>query len=451
MITDTTRPRNFKALIDDRPNEGIFRVDRDVYLDPHLFELEMARIFEVTWVFLGLTSEVEQPDDFITRNIGRQPVLITKNREGEIGGFLNSCRHRGTLVCPKGSGNKQFHTCAYHGWTYNSSGALVDLTDQKTGQYPAEFERQNHDLVSIPRLESYRGFLFGSLSADVPTLSDHLGGAKALIDLVADQAPDGLEFLPGGSRYTFDGNWKLQFENGLDAYHFASTHASFVDIFRQRPPRQVPEHIQQFSDDNQPVVAGTVSFDRGHAMSWSKGAPGQEPAGRPLPYDQQNFNRVSESVGEDRLSWMLRQRNLTIFPNLQIIDIQSLQVRTWEPLATDKTRMVSHCLAPKGESPDARRFRIRQYEEFFNAGGLASSDDNVMYELSQAGLLATTAGTPQGFSRGMAAGPADSNAYRGLSLTAARKSADEAGLGFGDETGIHAGYREWLRLMEAGE
>lgn len=451
MTADATGPRNFKALIDDRPNEGIFRVDRDVYLDPQLFELEMARIFEATWVFLGLTSEVEQRHDFITRNIGRQPVLITKNQQGEICGFLNSCRHRGTLLCPTGSGNKQFHSCAYHGWTYNSGGALLDLTDQKTGHYPADFEQQNHDLVSIPRLESYRGFLFGSLAADVPTLSDHLGGAKALIDLVADQAPDGLEFLPGGSRYTFDGNWKLQFENGLDAYHFASTHASFVDIVRQRPPRQVPEHIERFADDNNSVVAGTVSFDRGHAMSWSKGAPGQEPAGRPLPYDQQNYDRVSETVGEDRLSWMLRQRNLTIFPNLQIIDIQSLQVRTWEPLAADKTRMVSHCLAPKGESPDARRFRIRQYEEFFNAGGLASSDDNVMYELSQAGLLATTAGTPQGFSRGMAAGPADVDSYRGLALSAARKSANEAGLGFGDETGIHAGYREWLRLMEAGE
>ncbi|MBL4621926.1 MAG: Rieske 2Fe-2S domain-containing protein [Immundisolibacteraceae bacterium] len=444
-------PRDFKALIDDRPDEGVFRVHRDVYLDQQLFELEMARVFEATWVFIGLTSEVEQPHDFITRNIGRQPVLITKDEQGEIRGFLNSCRHRGTLLCPRASGNKKFHACAYHGWTYSSSGAMVNLTDQQTGQYPEDFNQQNHDLVPIPRLESYRGFLFGSLSVQVPSLSDHLGGAKALIDLVADQAPDGLEFVSGGSRYTFDGNWKLQFENGLDAYHFASTHASFVDIVRQRPPRDVPEHIQQFSTDDHRIVAGTVSFDRGHAMSWSKGAPGQDPAGRPLPYDQQNFERVRDAVGEDRLSWMLRQRNLTIFPNLQIIDIQSLQVRTWEPLAADKTRMVSHCLAPKGESPEGRRFRIRQYEEFFNTGGLASSDDNVMYELSQAGLSATLAGTPQGFSRGMAAEPADSSSYSGLSLTAARKTANEAGLGFGDETGIHAGYREWLRLMEAGE
>lgn len=143
----------------------------------------------------------------------------------------------------------------------------------------------------------------------------------------------------------------------------------------------------------------------------------------------------------------MRQRNLTIFPNLQIIDIQSLQLRTWQPLAVDRTRMSSRCLAPRGESPQARRFRIRQYEEFFNAGGLATSDDNVMYALSQDGLAAHAAGDTHGYARGMAAPPPAADTFAPLALGEARCNASAAGLAFGDETSIHAGYREWRRLM----
>ncbi len=442
---------DFDRLVDDRPADGVFQVDRDVYLDPNLFELEMAWVFESTWLFLGLDSELPQPHDYITRNIGRQPVIIMRDQQGNLGGFLNSCRHKGLKLCPLGGGNRKFHACAYHGWTYDSAGKNVTIPGQDSGHYPPAFKALNHDLVPVARLDSYRGFLFGSLSPEVPTLEEHLGEARVLLDLIADQAPEGLEFVPGGSTYTFDGNWKLQFENGLDAYHFATTHAAFVDIVMQRPARDTPDHIEEYADQVAEILAGTASFPRGHAMSWSLGAPGQELSARPLPYDLENFQRVQSAVGNERISWMLRQRNLTIFPNLQIIDIQSLQVRTWEPLAANKTRMVSHCLAPIGESADARRFRIRQYEEFFNTGGLASSDDNIMYELCQAGLVATAAGVPQSFSRGMAAPIDVADEYSGLGLEHARLTASNAGLGFGDESGIHAGYREWLRLMKAGD
>lgn len=429
------------SLVDDRPEAGVFRVQRTAFTDPQVFELEMARIFEATWVFVALESEIEQPHDFVTRQIGRQPVILTRDGDGTLRAFLNSCRHRGTLLCPFRAGNRKFHTCPYHGWVYDSAGRCVDITDHKDGHYPDAFDAEGHDLAPVARIDSYRGFVFASLSANVPSLSEHLGDARMLLDLVADQAPEGLEYVPGAASYTFDGNWKLQFENGLDAYHFSTTHAAFVDIVRQRPrpgpPAQPPG----------PIIAGTISVAHGHAMSWSVGAPGQEPQTRPLLRDAHLLETVRQRVGEARLDWMLRQRNLTIFPNLQIIDIQSLQLRTWQPLAVDRTRMSSHCLAPRGESPQARRFRIRQYEEFFNAGGLATSDDNVMYALGQDGFAALAAGDTQGYSRGMATPAAPQASFAPLGLANARCSYSPAGLAFGDETAIHAGYREWRRLM----
>ena len=269
-----------------------------------------------------------------------------------------------------------------------------------------------------------------------------------MIDLIADQAPDGLEYVPGTADYTFEGNWKLQFENGLDAYHFPATHAAFVDIVRRRGPAADPADDIVLGSGG--VAAGTFSFPYGHALSWSVGAPGQDPQSRPMLRDRSLLDAVRRSVGDARLDWMLRQRNLTIFPNLQIIDIQSLQLRTWQPLAVNRTRMHSRCLAPIGENQAARRFRIRKYEEFFNAGGLATPDDNVMYELLQSGLEATAAGTTQGYARGFNAGlDADSPCFRPLGLQRATATYSDAGLSFGDETGIHSGYREWLRLMTA--
>ena len=91
------------------------------------------------------------------------------------------------------------------------------MTEQAGGQYPPSFSNQNHDLLPVARLGCYRGFLFASLSADVPPLEDFLGDTRAFLDLIVDQSDSGeVELVPGASTYTFDGNWKLQFENGPD-------------------------------------------------------------------------------------------------------------------------------------------------------------------------------------------------------------------------------------------
>lgn len=435
------------GYVEDRAAEGVFRVHHAAFLDPQLFELEMARIFEATWVFAGLESEIAQPHDFVTTRIGRVPVILTRDAQGQIRGFLNTCRHRGTLLCPLRKGHQRVHVCRYHGWTFDSAGRNLGITGQPHGQYPPAFVAEDHGLHALPRVESYRGFIFASLSDAVPSLAEHLGDARAFLDLIADQAPRGLEYVPGTVTYTFDANWKYQFENGLDYYHFAPTHSAFVQILRQRPATAAPPGMATDLHDPDPEAQGTFSFPYGHAVTWSVGAAGQGPERRPLPRDFARFDELRVMHGATRIRWMLRQRNLNIFPNLQIIDIQSLQLRVWQPLAVDRTRMISNCLAPIGEAPAARRFRIRQYEEFFNPSGLATSDDNVMYEFCQAGYAAAaTRGGSQGYARGLGEPPHGHPEYAAqLGLQAPRGAAGTRE--FGDETCIHAGYREWLRLM----
>ncbi|HVQ61648.1 MAG TPA: benzoate 1,2-dioxygenase large subunit, partial [Burkholderiales bacterium] len=71
--------KDISLYVDDRPSEGVFRVHRDVYSDAELFELEHKFIFERTWNFLALESQIRTPNDFVTGHIGRTPVLVTRD------------------------------------------------------------------------------------------------------------------------------------------------------------------------------------------------------------------------------------------------------------------------------------------------------------------------------------------------------------------------------------
>lgn len=437
-----TRHEQLRDLLDDRAQNGSFRISRDVFTDEHIFALEQKYIFEALWTFVGLETQLARTNDFLTTRIGSQPILLTRKSDGSIGAFLNTCRHRGTIVCPFKRGRQKFHVCRYHGWAYDSDGRNTAVTDYADGQYPSEFDKEDRNLIPVARVESYRGLVFACLSDDVPPLKDYLGDAATFIDLIVDQSPVGqVEFVPGEITYTFDANWKLQFENGLDYYHFNSTHSSYVDILKKRA--EVSQFALPQEDPSEQEGQGSFSFTHGHAVNWS--IKHVSKYGRPLSTDGQYLKTLTEKVGADRVKWMLRQRNLTIFPNLQLIDISSSQLRTWRPLSPGKTEMTSHCIAPVGESEVSRTLRIRNYEDFFNPSGLASSDDNVMYEFCQTGYAAN-AGSTLGYLRGL-----------GSPSVAAGPHARELGIdpveyafgapAFGGETNFHAGYREWYRLL----
>ncbi|HLS86652.1 MAG TPA: aromatic ring-hydroxylating dioxygenase subunit alpha [Burkholderiales bacterium] len=435
------------AVVDDRPAEGVFRVRREAFTSPEIFDLELAHIFESTWVFIGLESQVRHPHDFVTTYIGRQPVVLSRAADGSLHCFLNSCRHRGAMVCPTRAGNKKMHVCRYHGWSYDSAGRSLAVAHIKDGQYRPEFQCAEHHLEPVARLSSYRGFVFASLSADVPPLEEHLGGAARLLDLVVDQGPQGLEYVPGEVRYTFAANWKFQFENGLDFYHFATTHAGYVEVLNHRVATGQMPQPRTYEDEATPEGVGSYTFPYGHAVMYAIRKQGRVHV-RPIAEDPAVREELRSRVGADAFKWMLRQRNLTIFPNLQVVDISSLQLRVWRPLAPDLTEIESHCLAPVGESARAREMRIRHYEDFFNPTGLGSSDDNVMYELCQAGYEARSAGATQGYERGMAPARPDDPYSRELKI-----QPDGWAYGpvtFGDETCLQAGWREWKRLLLKG-
>lgn len=446
--TPQQRQAWLRGLVDDRTAQGHFGVSREVFTDAEVFELEMAHIFEGGWIYIGLENQIPNPHDFVTLHMGRQPVLLMRDAQGRIGAFYNSCRHRGAIVAPYRQGNRRVHVCRYHAWGYDSGGRNTGVAQQSDGQYPETFAREDRDLTPIARVESYRGFIFGSLNPQVPTLAEHLGQARRFLDLVADQSPRGVEYVPGHVSYTYEGNWKLQMENGLDYYHFLSTHASYMDVMQHRVKTGATSIAHTYEQADVPEAAGSYAVENGHVLMYAIRKQGRVHQ-RPLANDPGAMAEIRTRVEEDDAKWMLRQRNLTIFPNLQIVDISAQQLRTWRPLAPGRTEMNSHCLAPVGEGDAARAMRIRNYEDFFNSTGLGTSDDNLMYHYVQSGYEARGAGPVLGYLRGLGprAAPADPYAHELRILPA---SWAWGPITFGDETCFHGPYRQWLKMLERG-
>jgi benzoate/toluate 1,2-dioxygenase alpha subunit len=359
------------ALQDD-PQAGIYRVGRDIFTDPALFELEMRHIFEGNWIYLAHESQIANPNDYFTTFIGRQPIFIARSKTGELNAFINACAHRGAMLCRHKRGNKTSYTCPFHGWTFSNAGKLLAVKDPRGAGYPETFNKNgSHDLTRVARFESYRGFLFGSLNPDVLPLQQHLGEAATIIDMIVDQSPEGLEVLRGSSTYVYDGNWKLQTENGADGYHVSAVHWNYAATTGRRKDTQQGDTVRAMSAGGWAKQGGGFySFENGHLLLWTNWAN---------PEDRPNWERRDElalQFGEATADWMVqRSRNLCLYPNVYLMDQFSSQIRTYRPLAVDKTEVTIYCIAPKGEAPEARARRIRQYEDFFNASGMATPDD----------------------------------------------------------------------------
>ena len=239
----------------------------------------------------------------------------------------------------------------------------------------------------MPRFESYRGFLFGSLNPDVPPLAAHLGETSKIIDLMVDQAPEGLEVLRGASTYVYDGNWKLQTENGADGYHVSSVHWNYVATTSRRKQAEKPDDIRAMDVGSLNKQGGGFhSFENGHLLLWSNWAH---------PEDRPNWEQREElaaKFGQARANWMVgRLRNLCLYPNVYLMDQMSSQIRQYRPITVNKTEVTIYCIAPKGESAEARARRIRQYEDFFNASGMATPDDLEEFRACQMSYLGRAA------------------------------------------------------------
>lgn len=379
------------GCIDFRPVEGVYRIAREMFTEPQLFDLEMELIFEKNWIYACHESEIAKPHDFITIRVGRQPLIVSRDGSGELNAMINACQHRGATLTRMTKGNQSTFTCPFHAWCYKSDGRLVKV--KAPGEYCEDFDKGTRGLKKA-RIASYKGFVFVSLDTQATgTLEDYLGDARIFFDMMVAQSPTGeLEVLPGKSTYSFEGNWKLQNENGLDGYHVSTVHYNYVATVQHRQEENAKKGGEDGSTlDYSKLGAGDAetddgwfAFRNGHTVLFSD-MP--NPAVRPgyasvMP-------RLVEAYGQEKAEWMMhRLRNLNIYPSLFFMDQISSQLRIVRPVAWNKTEVISQCIGVKGESDADRESRIRQFEDFFNVSGMGTPDDLVEFREQQRGFQA---------------------------------------------------------------
>ena len=247
---------DYKALVQDD------RIHASLYTDPRIFADEMDRIFHAGWVFVGHDSEIPRAGDYVTRTLGREPVIMVRGKDGGIAVLVNRCMHRGTMLCPADRGSVRTFACPYHGWTYDLSGELLGVP------YPGgygSFDKRAHGLARAARVASYRGFVFASLSPAGPTLAEHLGAATRLIDRSCDLAPDREVALTAGwVKHRCAANWKMLPENDSDGYHLGFVHSALFKSIRTQYQRVV--------GDERSIKAVIRDWGRGHIeIDWSPG------------------------------------------------------------------------------------------------------------------------------------------------------------------------------------
>ena len=376
-----------ELIIDDR-ERGTFRVHRSLMRSTEVFQQEQAQIFNRCWLYVGHASEVETVGDFRRRTVAGRPLIFTHGADNVVRVFLNSCPHRGSLVCRENEGNTRTLRCFYHGWTFNTKGQLVAVPGEDA--YGPNFDRGELELKQPPKVDSYRGFYFVSFDPNVEDLFTYLGNARTYLDLIVDQAEEGMKVIAGSSKYRINANWKMLVENSLDSYHLNSTHQTYV------------KYVTQFGTDD--VGSSLESRPPGVVRALGNGhcVVENEPVnGRPVAHWHPIFGegardeiarirrRLIAKYGEERARLIAdTSRNLLIYPNLLILDFVAVSIRSIEPLNSNSMDVTAWQLVPREETGDRLKVRLSSYLTFLGPGGFATPDDVEALESCQAGINA---------------------------------------------------------------
>jgi len=221
------------------------------YTDPAILNIEKTKIFQRTWQLVGTLDHacgdvngvkrtIADPESFFTADVGGEPIVITRDKQGSLRAFSNVCRHRAGPIA-SGSGCKSVLRCGYHGWTYTLDGRLIGTPDVEGVEF---FDRSTMGMVPL-RLETWEQFIFVNFDRDALPLAEYLGD-------IPEQACgfrfDGLQFAERRD-YVLNCNWKVYVDNYLEGYHIPIAHPGLmreIDYSRYRTDT-FRYHSQQFA------------------------------------------------------------------------------------------------------------------------------------------------------------------------------------------------------------
>lgn len=237
------------------------------YTDEAVFAAEQERIFEGMWFCSARSSDLTGPGSFRTVQVGRESVLLTRNRKGEARAYFNICRHRGARLCTEESGQAQrSFQCPYHAWTYDFDGKLIaapNLTKMP------DIDRVEYGLAKIS-VQEWLGYIWVCLAPEPPSFDETV--RSAVVERLGDlESIDGydVENLAVGRRIVYDvkANWKLIIENFMECYHCATIHPELTEVLPEFADGYAAQyfvgHGAEFGEDIKGfTIDGSEGLDR---------------------------------------------------------------------------------------------------------------------------------------------------------------------------------------------
>ena len=371
------QPPSVERLVDI--SKGL--VSRRIFIDGQLYRDELRNIFAKCWLFLGHVSQIKSPGDFITNYMGEDPVVVTRDANGKVRAFLNSCRHRGMRICRADFGNAKLFRCPFHGWTYSNEGNLVAVPSFEEA-YNSRLEKEKWGLLEVPKVSIYGGLIFGNWDENAAPLDSYLGEFRWYLDILLSLAAD-WEIIPGKQRYVLAANWKIAGENFAgDSYHIPFSHGSLWRLnIREVNP------VNFHSSPN----LRTVTFKNGHGLNGVGIDSERYAADQRLAKDMGNevidyVEDCHRRLGE-RLSANQQKIHTfafgNMFPNFSFNNFSVLRpfgLYLWHPRGPAKIEAWQWC-AVDAAAPQAVKDIVRvDFARIQAISGIAAQDDTENFE-----------------------------------------------------------------------
>ena len=229
----------------------------EAYTSDAFYGREVERIFMKEWNFMGRADHLQQPGEYAAMDLVGVPLILVRDRQGQLRAFANSCRHRGSQLV-EGEGHCKSFRCPYHSWVYDLDGALLGAPEMERTK---AFDRSQYGLVPI-KLETWGGFVFVNFDPTSRSLAEYLGDLPALLESYH------LEDLVCVRRREFDiaCNWKLFVENAMEEYHITTVHRATIqentamDTHGPEPPRGNSAVLYSRHEGTMALLKGDTGF-----------------------------------------------------------------------------------------------------------------------------------------------------------------------------------------------
>jgi phenylpropionate dioxygenase-like ring-hydroxylating dioxygenase large terminal subunit len=211
---------------------------KSVYTSADFLALERERIFRREWLCAGRAEALPHPGDYMTMTIAEEPVIVLRDRDGQVRAMSNVCRHRMSTLL-EGRGNVRTIVCPYHAWTYNLDGTLRGAPAMALNE---RFCKEDVRLPQI-RAEVWQGWIMVTLNPEAPPPQEALRDVDTLVGYL-DMSTYRETFR---QEFRWATNWKVLAENFMESYHLPVCHNGTIGGTVELNQMTCPEGFPAFN------------------------------------------------------------------------------------------------------------------------------------------------------------------------------------------------------------